>query len=102
MGQRAVENYGASGYRDYDIEDENRRFDLFGDLLIDGVNVVDYSEIRRDAPGIRGSFESRNARYDRFFQKLIIANEGFGSWSTRLIIGGPYPHLLHPDDLEPA
>ena len=81
------ENYGASGYRDYDLEDENRRFDLFGDLLIDGVDVVEYSEIRRDAPGIRGSFESRNARYDRFFQKLIIANEGFGSWSTRLIIG---------------
>ena len=81
------ENYGAAGYRDYDLEEENRRFDLFGDLLIDGVDIIEYSEIRRDAPGIRGSFETRNARYERFFKKLVIANEGFGNWSTRLIIG---------------
>ncbi len=81
------ENYGAGGYRDYDFDQENRRFDRFGDLIIDGVDVVHLSETRRDAPGIRGSFESRNARYDRFFDKLIIANEGFGPWSTRLIVG---------------
>lgn len=81
------ENYGASGYRDYDFDQENRRFDYFGDLIIDGVDIVEYSEIRRDAPGLRGSFESRNARYDRFFDKLVIASEGFGPWSTRLIIG---------------
>jgi len=81
------ENYGAAGYRDYDLEEENRRFDLFGDLLIDGVDIIEYSETRRDAPGIRGSFETRNARYQRFFQKLVIANEGFGNWSTRLIVG---------------
>ena len=81
------ENYGAAGYRDYDLEEENRRFDLFGDLLIDGVDIIEYSEIRRDSPGIRGSFETRNARYERFFKKLVIANEGFGNWSTRLIIG---------------
>ncbi|MDP7620043.1 MAG: hypothetical protein QF652_07365, partial [Dehalococcoidia bacterium] len=81
------ENYGAGGYRDYDFDQENRRFDRFGDLIIDGVDVINLSETRRDAPGIRGSFESRNARYDRFFDKLIIANEGFGPWSTRLIVG---------------
>ena len=81
------ENYGAAGYRDYDYGEENRRFDFFGDHLIDGVDVVEYSEIRRDAPGVTGSFEARNARYDRFFDKLVIANEGFGPWSTRLIIG---------------
>jgi len=81
------ENYGASGYRDYDFDEENRRFDYFGDLIIDGVDVVEYSEIRRDTPGLRGSYESRNARYDRFFDKLVIASEGFGPWSTRLIIG---------------
>jgi hypothetical protein len=81
------ENYGAGGYRDYDFDQENRRFDRFGDLIIDGVDVINLSETRRDAPGIRGSFESRNARYDRFFDKLIVANEGFGPWSTRLIVG---------------
>ena len=84
---QVFENYGAAGYRDYDLEEENRRFDLLGDLLIDGVDIIEYSEIRRDAPGIRGSFETRNARYERFFKKLVIANEGFGNWSTRLIIG---------------
>ena len=81
------ENYGAAGYRDYDLEEENRRFDFFGDLLIDGVDIIEYSEIRRDTPGLRGSYERRNSRYNRFFQKLIIANEGFGPWSSRLIIG---------------
>lgn len=81
------ENYGAAGYRDYDLEEENRRFDLFGDLLIDGVDIIQYSETRRDAPGIQGSYEARNSRYERFFQKLIIASEGFGDWSTRLIVG---------------
>ena len=81
------ENYGVAGYRDFDFDEENRRFDFFGDLLIDGVDIVNYSEIRRDSPGIPGSFESRNARYDRFFDKLVIANEGVGPWSTRLIIG---------------
>ena len=81
------ENYGTAGYRDYDFNEENRRFDYFGDLLIDGVDIVRYSEIRRDLPGIPGSYESRNARYDRFFDKLVISNEGFGPWSTRLIIG---------------
>ena len=81
------ENYGLGGYRDYDLELENRRFDLFGDLLIDGVDVIEFSEVRRDSPGRRGSFESRGGRYQRFFQKLVIADEGFGRWSTRLIIG---------------
>ena len=81
------ENYGGAGYRDYDLEEENRRFDLFGDLLIDGVDILEFSEVRRDAPGVRGSFESRHGRYDRFFNKLIMAEEGFGRWSTRLIIG---------------
>ena len=81
------ENYGTSGYRDYDFDEENRRFDYFGDLLIDGVDIVRYSEIRRNSPGIPGSYESRNARYDRFFDKLIVSNEGFGPWSTRLIVG---------------
>ncbi|MEW6754526.1 MAG: hypothetical protein AB1505_26620 [Candidatus Latescibacterota bacterium] len=81
------ENYGAAGYRDYDFSEENRRFDFFGDHVIDGVDVISYSETRRDAPGVAGSFESRNARYDRFFDKLIIAQEGFGPWSTRLIVG---------------
>jgi hypothetical protein len=81
------ENYGAGSYRDYDFSEENRRFDFFGDILIDGVDVVEYSEIRRDALGVPGSYEGRNARYDRFFDKLVIANEGFGPWSTRLIIG---------------
>lgn len=81
------ENYGEAGYRDFDFDEENRRFDFFGDLLIDGVDIVRYSEIRRDAPGRPGSFESRNARYSRFFDKLVVANEGLGPWSTRLIVG---------------
>ncbi|MEE2657868.1 MAG: hypothetical protein VX733_05135 [Candidatus Latescibacterota bacterium] len=84
---QAFENYGAAGYRDYDLEEENRRFDLFGDPIIDGVDIIEYSELRRDMSGIRGSYEIRNARYERFFRKLVIANEGFGNWSTRLIIG---------------
>ena len=81
------ENYGTNGYRDYDFEQENRRFDIFGDLLIDGIDIVEYSEVRRNAPGQIGSYESRSDGYDNFFQKLVIADEGFGRWSTRLIIG---------------
>ena len=81
------ENYGANGYRDYDFEEENRRFDIFGDLLIDGADILEYSEVRRNAPGQIGSYEARSDGYRDFFQKLVIANEGFGSWSTRLIIG---------------
>lgn len=81
------ENYGPGGYRDYDFDEENRRFDLFGDLIIDGVDVVNINETRRDAPGRLGSYESRNSRYDRFFDKLVIANEGFGPWSSRLVVG---------------
>jgi|GEM_PF-965953 hypothetical protein len=81
------ENYGPGGYRDYDFGEENRRFDLFGDLIVDGVDIIQLEEVRRDRPGLRGSYEQRNGRYDRFFDKLVIANEGFGPWSTRLIIG---------------
>ena len=81
------ENYGANGYRDYDFEGENRRFDIFGDLLIDGVDILEYSEVRRNAAGRIGSFEARSGGYNNFFQKLVIADEGFGRWSTRLIIG---------------
>ena len=81
------ENYGTHGYRDYDFEEENRRFDFFGDLLIDGGDILEYSEVRRDAPGQIGSYEARSDGYNDFFQKLVIANEGFGSWSTRLIFG---------------
>ena len=81
------ENYGANGYRDYDFEEENRRFDIFGDLLIDGVDILEYNEVRRNAPGQVGSFEARTDGYNDFFQKLVVADEGFGRWSTRLIIG---------------
>jgi len=81
------ENYGANGYRDYDFEEENRRFDIFGDLLIEGVDILEYSEVRRNAPGLIGSYEARTDGYRNFFQKLVIADEGFGRWSTRLIIG---------------
>jgi len=34
------ENYGPGGYRDYDFGEENRRFDLFGDLIVDGVDII--------------------------------------------------------------
>jgi len=81
------ENYGKIGYRDYVLEMENRRFDFLGDPLIDGVDVVNISEVRRDAPGRKGSYQFRSNLYNQFFQQLIIANEGYGRWSTRLIIG---------------
>ncbi|HIG18907.1 MAG TPA: hypothetical protein EYQ31_17305, partial [Candidatus Handelsmanbacteria bacterium] len=62
------ENYGANGYRDYDFEEENRRFDIFGDLLIDGVDILEYSEVRRDAPGQIGSYQAVTDGYNDFFQ----------------------------------
>jgi hypothetical protein len=94
------ENYGRNGYRDYDFEQENRRFDIFGDLLIDGVDILEYNEVRRDAPGLTGSYETRSGRYEGFFSEAGHRGRGLRPLVHAPDHRRPHPHLFHAHDLE--
>ena len=81
-------NYGWEDYENYRLNTTPylRTYDNFGNYIADGYEIFRMEEFRTRAPvvgsvGIKGQF------YQNWLRHLIIADDSYGRWSTRLMVG---------------
>lgn len=84
------ENYARQGYRPYTAGIFGRTtrnvYDELGNFLMDGVEVFQLDEGRTDAPNA-GSFIDKGYFYGAYLNRLVVAQDSYGNWASRLIIG---------------
>ena len=93
-GLLTYDNYGLEGYRTWPrnviTRTANPVYDEFGDFLVNGVEVYHLRENRRfDDPAqvFSGSIIAKPNNYEGFLNRLMVADDSYNSWQTRLIIG---------------
>ena len=93
-GVLTYDNYGIEGYRPWPqnvlTRGANPIYDEFGKFLVNGVEVYRLQESRRfdDAPGVfSGSTINKPGTYDSYVNRLVVADDSYKEWQTRLIIG---------------
>ena len=93
-GLLTYDNYGLEGYRTWPrnviTRTANPVYDEFGDFLVNGVEVYHLRENRRfDDPAqvFSGSTIAKPNNYEGFLNRLMVADDSYNSWQTRLIIG---------------
>ena len=86
----AYENYAEQGYRPYTAGVFGRTtrnvYDQLGTFLMDGVQVYELDEGRTDAPN-PGSYVDKGYFYGAYLNRLLVAQDSYRNWSSRLIVG---------------
>ncbi len=93
-GPLTYDNYGMESYRAWPrnilTRQANPIYDEFGSFLVNGVEVYRMQETRRfDDPiaPLNGSRIDKTPNYDNFMNRLMVADDSYKGWQTRLIIG---------------
>lgn len=101
-GVRSYINYGWVDFKNYrEIEPIFPRYDDLGNFLLEGFNVYQWEEYRTISP-LEGSIVFQGRMYQDWFSHLIIANEQFDDWSTRLTAGSAIQTTFTPLTLDMA
>ena len=83
--------YLSYGWLDYKNYREGipifKRYDAFGNYLTEGYEVFRMEEFRAAAAGQGGSILLKGRAYQNWLRHLIIADDAYGGWSTRVAIG---------------
>ena len=87
-------NYSGRNYENYSLQFLRRKFfDGFGNYLVDGLSVFDFSEEQRQATADNSQDQggtsdlTKTRYYQNYFNNLAIVNDYYGGFSTRLMIG---------------
>lgn len=87
-------NYSGRNYENYSLQFLRRKFfDQFGNYLVDGLSVFDFSEEQRQATADNSQDQggtsdlTKTRYYQNYFNNLAIVNDYYGGFSTRLMIG---------------
>jgi len=79
------------GWIDYEHYREGipifKRYDAFGSYLTEGYEVFRMEEFRAANEGQPGSVLLKGRFYQNWLRHLIIADDAFGGWSTRVMVG---------------
>ncbi len=93
-GTLTYDNYGLEGYRPWPrnalTRTANPVYDEFGNFLVNGVEVYLLEENRRfdEIPGVFfGSRISKPGTYDSYTNRLMVADDSYREWNTRLMVG---------------
>ncbi len=93
-GILTYDNYGLEGYRTWPrnvlTRTANPIYDEFGDFLVNGIEVYRLQEQRRfgqPSQVFNGSIVNKTNNYDSFLNNLMVADDNYQTWQTRLIIG---------------
>jgi hypothetical protein len=81
-------NYGWKNYENYRLNTTPylRTYDNFGNYIADGYEIFRLEEFRTRSPAV-GSVGIKGQFYQNWLRHLVIADDSYGRWSTRLIIG---------------
>ena len=84
------ESYARQGYRTYNSgifgQVTRNRYDDLGNFVLDGVRVFELEEGRTNPPE-SGSFIDKSRFYQQYLNRLLVAQDSYGNWSSRLIVG---------------
>ena len=86
--QPRYSSYGWDDYQNYRLNTTPylRNYDSFGNFIADGYEIFQFQEYRTRAPLI-GSEGNKGQFYQNWLHHLIVADDSYGSWSTRVIVG---------------
>jgi len=81
-------NYGWKDYENYRLNTTPylRNYDTFGNFIADGYEVFRLEEFRTRAPEV-GSLGKKGQFYQNWLRHLIISDDAYGGWNTRLMVG---------------
>lgn len=85
-------NLSGRNYENYSSKIEKKKFfDNFGNFLIEGYPVVEFNEqqkqvIDQTIPGGQSNF-LKSRYYENYFSNLVIGNDSYGGFTTRLMVG---------------
>ena len=85
-------NYSGRNYENYSTTFIRKKFfDNFGNFLVDGSTVYELNETQRQIEtnaDIGGNSDIIKSRYfQSYFNNLVIANDAYGGFNTRLMVG---------------
>ncbi len=94
------------GWTDYENYREGipifKRYDAFGNYLTEGYEVFRMEETRAVAQGEQGSVLLKGQFYENWLRHLIIVDDAYGGWSTRLMVGDAISTTFSPLTLNMA
>ncbi|GIV45523.1 MAG: hypothetical protein KatS3mg036_0341 [Ignavibacterium sp.] len=85
-------NLSGRNYENYSSKIEKKKFfDNFGNFLIEGYPVIEFNEQQKQAidqniPGGQSNF-LKSRYYENYFSNLVIGNDSYGGFTTRLMVG---------------
>ena len=81
-------NYGWKNYENYRLNTTPylRTYDTFGNFVVEGYEVFALQEYRTRTPEV-GSLGKKGQFYQNWLRHLIIADDAYGGWNTRLMVG---------------
>lgn len=85
-------NYSGRNYENYSTTFIRKKFfDNFGNFLVEGTTVYELSEMQRQVPSSEetgGASDIIKSRYyQNYFNNLVIGNDSYGGFQTRLMVG---------------
>ena len=88
--EERYESYARQGYRAYNSgifgQVTRNMYDDLGNFVLDGVGVFELEEGRTNPPE-SGSFIDKSRFYQQYLNRLLVAQDSYGDWSSRLIVG---------------
>ena len=79
-----------------------KRYDSFGNYLAEGYEVFRMEEFRAAEGGQNGSTVWKNRFYQNWLRHLIVADDAYGGWSTRVTVGDAIQTTFSPLTLDMA
>lgn len=85
-------NLSGRNYENYSSKIEKKKFfDNFGNFLIEGYTVIEFNESQKQAvdfalPGGQSNF-LKSRYYENYFSNIVIGNDSYGGFNTRLMVG---------------
>ncbi|MBI2430162.1 MAG: hypothetical protein HYV29_15450 [Ignavibacteriales bacterium] len=89
-GNEGYTNYSGRNYENYSIQFNKRKiYDNFGNFLVDGLSIYELGESQNQFidPRLGGSNVQKSKYYNLWFNNLIIGNDQYGGFQSRIMLG---------------
>lgn len=96
-------NYGWRDYENYRLNTTpySRSYDVFGNYIAEGYEIYTLEEWRTRTP-LLGSLQTKGRFFENWLRHLVIADDAYGEWSTRLMVGDHIRTTFTPLTLDMA
>lgn len=89
-GGERYSNYSGRNYENYSVQFNKRKiYDNFGNFLVDGLSIYELGESQSQFidPVLGGSSVQKSKYYNLWFNNLLIGNDQYGGFMSRIMLG---------------